>query len=145
MIYVKIGGNLYPATVEGLVDREWDDRMTKAITLETDYATAHSLFVDGAAWSIVQRHENPVYQLNEDGSYAVDENGDFIQIDTAAYNHEWDNSEYSRAGAITDHRDGTVTVVMGKLTQVEELEAKLANAITAAELAAAYEEGVNRA
>ena len=143
--YIKIGGELYPATIETKTNRDWDGRMTKVITLEMDCNQAHGLFVDGAEWSIVQRHEIPVYQMNEDGSYVLDGDGNLIQVSTNVRDNEWDNSEYCCAGAITDHRDGTITAVMGKLTQVEELEAKLANAVTEEELAAAYEEGVNRA
>ena len=92
-----------------------------------------ALFVDGLAWSIVQQNEVPVF----------DEEGE--QTGTEMQETEFDNSEYCLAGAITDHRDGTITVKMGKPTQAEELEAKLANAVTEEELAAAYEEGVNRA
>lgn len=32
----------------------------------------------------------------------------------------YDNSDYCVAGDITDHRDGTVTVKMGRLTALEE-------------------------
>jgi hypothetical protein len=33
---------------------------------------------------------------------------------------EFDNSEYNIAGDLTDHRDGTITAKMGKLTDLEE-------------------------
>lgn len=33
---------------------------------------------------------------------------------------EWDNSAYSLSGDITDHRDGTVTIKMGKPTDLED-------------------------
>ena len=40
-IYVKVNGTEYPATVNGnLVDRNWDDRGTKTITLTLPYAQA---------------------------------------------------------------------------------------------------------
>lgn len=117
--YVKIGGELYPATIEGRANRNWDDRMTKAITLEMDCVKAHELFVDGATWSIVQRHETPIYQMNENGSFVLDENGKYIQTGVSVHDHEWDNSEYCLAGDLTDHRDGTITAVMGKLTDLE--------------------------
>lgn len=146
MTYVKINDSLYPATIEGKVtDRDWGNRESKSITLEMGYAEASDLFVDNTEWSIVQRHETPAYQMNEDGAFVLDENGNLIQTGTNVQETEFDNSEYCLAGAITDHRDGTITVKMGKLTQVEELEAKLANAVSEEELAAAYEEGVNRA
>lgn len=117
--YVKIGGELYPATIEGKVDRNWDDRLVKIITLEMDCTQAHELFVDGAEWSIVQRHEIPVYQMNEDGSFVLDESGNLIQTGTNVRDDEFDNGEYCLAGDLTDHRDGTITAVMGKLTDLE--------------------------
>ena len=33
---------------------------------------------------------------------------------------EWDNSAFSLSGDITDHRDGTVTIKMGKPTDLED-------------------------
>ena len=113
VIYIKINNTLYPATVSGMMqDREWDNRESKSITLTMDYDTANTLFIDGMAWSIVQRNEVPVYQN--------DENGEPIQTGTEMRETEWDNSEYSLAGDLTDHRSGTITVKMGKTTELEE-------------------------
>lgn len=146
MTFVKINETLYPATISGKVqDNDWDKRESKSINLEMDYATASKLFVDGLAWSIVQQNEVPAYQVDENGKLVLDESGAPIQTGTEMQETEFDNSEYNLAGDITDHRNGTITVKMGKPTQAEELEAKLANAVTEEELAAAYEEGVNRA
>lgn len=109
MIFVKINNTLYPATVSGRVaDSNWDGRESKAITLEMTYATAITLFVNGLAWSIVQKTDVPVY----------DENGE--QTGTETKEEVFDNSEYNLAGDITDHRDGTITAKMGKLTDLEE-------------------------
>ena len=109
MTYIKINETLYPATISGRVqDNDWDKRESKAITLEMDYATAAETFVDGLAWSIVQREEIPTF----------DENGE--QTGTETRDTEFDNSDYNLAGDITDHRDGTITVKMGKLTDLEE-------------------------
>jgi hypothetical protein len=109
MTYIKIGGNRYTATISGRIkDSDWDNRESKAITLEMDYATASAMFVYGLAWSIVQEDEVPVY----------DENGE--QTGTETKMDEYDNSEYCLAGDIIDHRDGTVTCKMGKLTELEE-------------------------
>ena len=109
MTFIKINETLYPATISGKVqDKDWDNRESKAITLGMDYATAIALFVDGLAWSIVQQNEVPVF----------DENGE--QTGTKMQETEFDNSEYNLAGDITDHRDGTITVKMGKLTDLEE-------------------------
>lgn len=109
MTYIKINETLYPATISGRVaDKDWDNRASKAITLEMGYAEAAALFVDGVAWSIVQKEEVPAY----------DENGK--QTGTEMQETEFDNSEYNLAGDLTDHRDGTITAKMGKLTDLEE-------------------------
>lgn len=109
MTYVKINETLYPATINGkMADREWDNRESKEITLEMNYETADALFVDGLAWSIVELNEVPAYG----------ENGE--QTDIKIQETEWDNSEFSLAGDLTDHRDGTITAKMGKLTDLEE-------------------------
>lgn len=122
MTFVKINETLYPATISGKVaDKDWDNRASKAITLEMDYATAIALFVDGLAWSIVQRNEVPTYQVDENGKAVLDENGNPIQIGTEIQETEWDNSDYDVAGAITDHRNGTITAKMGKITDAEAL------------------------
>jgi hypothetical protein len=122
MTYIKINSTLYPATVSGRVaDKDWDNRASKAITLEMDYATAIALFVDGLAWSIVQQNEVPTYQVDENGEVVLDENGNPIQTGTEIQETEWDNGDYDVAGAITDHRNGTITVKMGKITDAEAL------------------------
>ncbi len=109
MTFVRINETLYPATISGKVaDNDWDKRESKSITLQMDYATASKLFVDGLNWSIVQQEEVPVYG----------ENG--VQAGTEVQETEFDNSEYNLAGDITDHRDGTITAKMGKLTDLEE-------------------------
>lgn len=127
MTYVKINGTTYPAVINGKpIDREWNDRESKTITLEMAYADAIALFVDGLAWSILM----DVEQEQEDGSIVT------VQ-------EEYDNSEYSMAGSITDNRDGTISVKMGKPTQLEAMQAQLANAVTQTELETAYTEGVN--
>jgi len=107
MIHIKMNDTLYPASIRGYVkDNDWNDRESKAITLEMSYADAMALFVDDLPWAIV-------YQAD---SY-VDENGEMITPDPEVY----DNSEYSVAGPVTDNRDGTVVVKMGKITDGEAL------------------------
>lgn len=109
MIFVKINNKLYPATISGKVaDKDWDNRESKSITLEMDYTTATGLFVDGLKWGIFEQIEVPVF----------DKNGE--QTGTELKETEFDNSEYNIAGDITDHRDGTITAKMGKLTDLEE-------------------------
>lgn len=124
MIYVKINGTEYPATVNGkLVDRDWDNRDSKAITLELDYTTAMSLFVDNLAWSIVQRDTYPEYDENNQPTGKTVE-----QV------QEFYNSDYCIAGPITDNRNGTITAKMGRKTELEiEHEARM-DAETAAKI-----------
>ena len=69
--------------------------------MTTKIFTASPLLPDGTPWSIVQRTPAP------DESGTENEN-------------EWDNSAYSLSGDITDHRDGTVTIKMGKPTDLED-------------------------
>lgn len=121
MIFIKINNTLYPAAIGGRVaDMDWDNRESKSITLEMDYETANALFVNGLAWSIVQRDEVPVYEMDENGEFVLDENGAPIQTGTEIQEIEFDNSEYNLAGDLTDHRDGRITAKMGKLTDLEQ-------------------------
>ena len=121
MTYIRINDTLYPATISGRVaDRDWDNRESKSITLEMDYETANALFVNGLAWSIVQRDEVPVYEMDENGEPVLDENGAPVQTGTEIQETEFDNSDYNLAGDLTDHRDGRITAKMGKLTDLEQ-------------------------
>ena len=124
MIYVKINGTEYPATVNGkLVDRDWDNRDSKAITLGMNYTTAMSLFVNNLAWSIVQRDTYPEYDENNQPTGKTVE-----QV------QEFDNSDYCIAGPVTDNRDGTITAKMGRPTETETLRAEKADAELAAKI-----------
>lgn len=90
MIYLKVQENEYPAYISGrLIDRDWDGRASKSITLTMTHAQAAQLFTDGLGWSIVQRETVP------DG---------------------------------TDG-GGTLTVKMGKYTQLEEALRQIGEAL----------------
>lgn len=108
-IYVKVNNTEYPAAVSGANnDRTWDGRDTKTIYLTMSHDAVAALLPDNTPWSIVQRDTVPKY----------DEQGQPTG-ETEEVVNEWDNSAYSLSGAITDHRDGTVTVKMGKPTESE--------------------------
>ena len=92
MEYVKVGGNEYPATIYG--------RSSSTINVQMTYAQAAAAFVDGAAWSII--------------SESVDEETGVVSRD------EFDKSDFNLAGPITDLRNGTVRVKMGKHTALED-------------------------
>ena len=88
--FVKINAINYPADIFGHVrDRDWDNRESKVIVLALTIQEALDLFVDGLQWSIVY------------GTQIIPQD-DFII-----------------AGPITDNRNGTVSVRMGKATAAE--------------------------
>lgn len=111
--YIKVNNTEYPATVNGnLVDRNWNGRDTKTIYLTMSYDAVAALLPDNTPWSIVQR--DMVDVLDEQGKPT----GEVREVV-----NEYDNSEYSLAGDITDHRDGTVSIKMGKPTETENAKA----------------------
>ena len=108
-IYIKVNNTEYPATVNGVNnDRSWDGRDTKTITLTMTHAEVAELLPNNTPWSIVQR--DMVDVLDEQGQPTGE---------TKEVVNEYDNSEYSIAGDITDHRNGTVSIKMGKPTEAE--------------------------
>lgn len=108
-IYIKVNQTEYPAAVNGVNnDRTWDGRDTKTITLTMTHAEVAALLPDNTPWSIVQRETVDV--LDEQGQPTGQ---------TKEVVNEYDNSAYSLAGDITDHRDGTVSIKMGKPTETE--------------------------
>lgn len=103
MLYLKTGGREYPAVIAGKqIDRDWDGRASKTITLQMTYAEAAQLFTDGLVWSVVEK------QPDEDGAEQTV--------------RETDQSSYCVAGPITDFRDGTLAVKMGMQTEEERAE-----------------------
>lgn len=136
MTYIKVNNTLYPATIDGrIADYEWDRRDTKSITLSMTYAEVLALLPDNTPWAIVQK--DTVQKIGEGGQPMVDTSGNPV---TEEVTSEFDNSEYSISGVIRDNRDGTVTIKMGKPTEIETVTA---NAISAIDLENAYKEGVN--
>lgn len=123
-IYVKVNNTEYLAAVTGdRADHSWDNRDTKTIRLAITHGQVAALLPDNTPWTIVRRETVPV--LDESGAPTGQ---------TEERTEEWDNSEYCVSGAITDHRDGTVSIKMGKTTEAETLRAQLADAETAAKI-----------
>ena len=107
MVKVKIKEKIYDASVSGISrDGAWGNRSSKSITLAMDYATAIETFSDDVPWSIF--YQGPDYYDPETKKMVTPPV------------EEYDNSDFCVAGPITDNRDGTVTVKMGKPT-FEEL------------------------
>ena len=106
MLKVKIAGNEFEAIVSGVAnDALWGGRESKSITLTMDYETAAATFCDDVPWSILYQPSN----------YYDPETQQMVTPPV----EEYDNSDYCILGDITVHRDGTVTVKMGKPTGEE--------------------------
>lgn len=121
MTYIKVNNTLYPAKIDGRIgDYEWDRRDTKSITLSMTYAEVLALLPDNTAWSII--HEETVQKTGSDGKPMVDDSGNPI---TEEVTYEYDNSGYNMSGVIRDNRDGTVTIKMGKPTEIENILSEL--------------------
>ena len=115
-IFIKVNGTEYPAEISGSKrDINWGGRDTETIYLTMDYAAAAALLPTGTPWSIVKRDTED--KLGEDGT-PTGEKEETVQ--------EWDNSDYSLSGPITDYRNGTVSVKMGKPTAEELATASVA-------------------
>lgn len=107
--FIKVNGQEYPATlIYNYKDRNWDMRETQTVHLTMPYAQAAALLTTGTPWFNVFREQKDV----------LDENG-MLTGQTEEVVTEEDMSAYSLAGEITDHRDGTVSVKMGKPTETE--------------------------
>lgn len=113
MTYIKVNNTLYPAVIDGkTIDYAWDKRETKSITLSMTYGEVLALLPDNTPWSIVQ-----------DVTETVEgDNGDITEVTKQV---EYDNSAYSMSGVITDNRDGTCAIKMGKPTEMETVLAEL--------------------
>lgn len=107
--FIKVNGQEIPATViNRYQDADWDGRSSQTIYLAKTYEEIKKLLSSNTPWSIVQRDTVPKY--DEDGQPTGE---------TEEVVNEWDNSMYSLSGAITDHRDGTVSIKMGRPTESE--------------------------
>lgn len=107
--FIKANGQEYPATlIYNYKDLNWDMRETQTVHLTMPYAQAAALLPDNTPWSNVFRETKD--KLDNDGNPT----GQTEEVVT-----EEDMSEYSLAGEIVDHRDGTVSIKMGKPTEAE--------------------------
>ena len=121
MTYIKVNNTLYPATIDGkIADYEWNRRDTKSITLTMTYSEVLALLPDNTPWSIVQK--DVIQKYDENGKLLVDADGNPVTEEIAT---EFDNSEYTMSGVIRDNRNGTVTIKMGKLTEIESILSEL--------------------
>ena len=111
--YLKVNGQEYPAKfISKYQDLNWDKRETQTVRLTMPYAQAATLLPDNTPWSIVMRDTVDVLDEQDQPT------GETKEVVT-----EEDMSAYSLAGDITDHRDGTVSIKMGKPTETESAKA----------------------
>lgn len=103
MAAIRINNTVYPAAISGkFKDTEWDGRESKTIKLAMTPEQAAQIFIDDVSWTIIDSY------YDEDQNQVVQD--------------EYDNSDFCVAGDIINHRDGTISVKMGKLTSDEMLE-----------------------
>ena len=111
--YIEVNGQKYVASITGrLSDKDWDGRESKAIRTAMSYDDAMNIFVDDVEWNIIQEHEYNKEVVDEEGQ---------VHFEPAIESEVYDNSDYCIAGDVVDHRDGTVTIKMGKPTAAELL------------------------
>jgi hypothetical protein len=107
--FIKVNGQECPATlIYNYKDLNWDMRETQTVHLTMPYAQAAALLPDNTPWSNVFRETKD--KLDNDGNPT----GQTEEVVT-----EEDMSAYSLAGEIVDHRDGTVSIKMGRPTESE--------------------------
>lgn len=102
--YLKANNTETPCeAAEHYRDSAWG-RPTCTVTIKASAAEIAALLPNNAPWSLIERED----VLDESGAPT----GQTVD-------HERDMSEYSLSGDITDHRDGTVSIKMGKPTETE--------------------------
>lgn len=106
--YLKANNTETPCeAAEHYRDSAWG-RPTCTVTIKGSTAEIAALLPNNAPWSLIER-EDALDELGAPTGQTVD--------------HERDMSEYSLSGDITDHRDGTVSIKMGKPTETESAKA----------------------
>lgn len=102
--YLKANNTETPCeAAEHYRDSAWG-RPTSTVTIKASAAEIAALLPNNAPWSLIERED------------VLDESG---MPTGQTVDHERDMSEYSLSGDITDHRDGTVSIKMGKPTETE--------------------------
>lgn len=124
--YLKANNTETPCeAAEHYRDSAWG-RPTCTVTIKASAAEIAALLPNNAPWSLIERED------------ALDESG---MLTGQTVDHERDMSDYSLSGDITDHRDGIVSIKMGKPTEEESavgavvaLTGEVVNMARAAEL-----------
>ena len=120
-----------PEQAQAVVSPLMSGREWRQIAVCGTAEAVKSAFQDGAqyhqAWDSLETVTDP----------------DTGETSTQTVEYTRDLSEWSIAGEVVDHRDGTCTVLMGKPTELELLQAQLAAMPDYAALAEEVRNGVN--
>lgn len=140
MLYLEINDKRYEASFTGKQnDLEWDNRASKTITtFELTLAQAQELFHDDVEWFIVEEHYvTQFYAYDKDGNEITElidpETGEYVDMYDKNGNKideplsrqvpedvEYDNSKYDVCGDFIQHTNGSISIKMGKTTELEE-------------------------
>lgn len=139
MLFLKVDDTLYSASFFGKKnDPEWSNREVKIIkTYEMSYQDMLDTMIDGVEWSIVEtRQEQELYAYDKDGNMIfkfVDDDGNPIDLYDEDGNPieeplvrmvekqiEYPNYDFNISGSITDNRDGSFSIKMGKQLPLEQ-------------------------
>lgn len=107
--YIQVNDNeIYSAIeiLDQLNDPTWDNRHTKTIHLQNiSYEEIIEIFSNPSKWSTIAEWDEII-------------NSETQEIIT--HREIINNDDFLLSGPITDWRDGTFSIVMGKLTELEE-------------------------
>ena len=106
-----------PETTHAVVSPLKAGREWRRITVIGTVEAVKAAFVDGAQY--VQAWDSTVTQTDA-------ETGEPVEV---VVEESRDLSDWSVAGEVVDHRDGTCTVLMGKPTEIESMAAREAEYI----------------
>lgn len=120
-MYLRINNLDYLASFTGKMnDVSWDNRPTKTIHTEAfTINVALELFHDDLEWAIVDKQIVTRQKTDEQGNPMYDEEGNPI-MEEVEEETVYDNSDYSVLGDIVLHHDGSLSITMGRQTDLEE-------------------------
>lgn len=120
------------------VGRDW-----KKIDVICDVDTIKTMFVDNVKY---RQEWDSVKYVAETKTIEDPETGESKEVTELVEVMEVlskDLSDYCVAGEVVDHRDGTCTVLMGRLTEIELLQSQIDEKPSYDDMAAVIMEGVN--
>lgn len=124
---IKIDNIVYPI-LEIWNETLENSRDAKNIHLEMTHAEAEKLFVDNIEMTLIDEHQIDVFTEVEVPTTEMDEDGNEIETTTIEYvsakqdvKIETDLSDYCLANRIIDYRDGTLSVLMAKISDKDML------------------------